>query len=194
MKAVSNLSELCCCDFPYICLTGLKKILGSSDIIEISFKNMKWDIQNCLNFSCKSSNTLFPLFKIPNTCYYFTAPRFEVLRMVKSVSWDVMPCSLLNGYQCYKRTCRLHLHEKSSTLETEAANSLKTLLPVYQIAQCHIPEDSNPQLNYGTVSGTQYIVNTFLFQRTAIFLAALAYWGAYVFIQKHILNWYTVKL
>lgn len=63
----------------------------------------------------------------------------------------------------------------SSTLEIKAADSSKTLVPVYQITQCHIPEDSNPQLNYGIVLGTQNIVNTFLFKWTAIFLAALAY-------------------
>lgn len=57
---------LSCSNFSYICFTELKKILGSH---KISFKYVKWDIHNCLNFSCKCSNTLFPLFKIPNTCH-----------------------------------------------------------------------------------------------------------------------------
>jgi hypothetical protein len=58
--------------------------------------------------------------------------KFEVLMAVNiktAVFWDVMPCSLVDGY---------HVSEESAafisfTLKTEALYSSKTLVRIYQI-------------------------------------------------------------
>jgi hypothetical protein len=54
--------------------------------------------------------------------------------------WDVVPCNLINT----------NILEALSTLKMEAVGSSETLVPIYQSIWCHIPEDSDFQLEFNS--------------------------------------------
>jgi hypothetical protein len=71
--------------------------------------------------------------------------RFEVIRVVNiknAAFWDVMPCSLVDGYQRFEGIFIF------SNLKMETAG----LVPMDQTTQCHIPEDQNCHIEYSVLS------------------------------------------
>jgi hypothetical protein len=77
--------------------------------------------------------------------------RSEVLTAVNfkiTIFWDVMCCSLIDGY-CFRGTCCFH-HQG---LKTEIVCSTKTLVTTYQTAWHHTTQDYN--LNTGKMQSTQ---------------------------------------
>lgn len=76
--------------------------------------------------------------------------RCEVLKMVKvniAVSFDVTSCSLVEIYKLLKKNI-----SPSSTSKSEAVRSTKI---IYQITECHKPEDHSLKFS---VSMSNYIL------------------------------------
>lgn len=80
----------------------------------------------------------------------FRTPYFESRQNIKTsdtiiacfyikitvVFWVVVPCSLVESYKCFGRTCWLHL-------QGTRVNSFETVVTFYQTLQHHLPLDSN---------------------------------------------------
>jgi hypothetical protein len=59
-----------------------------------------------------------------------------------AIFWDLMPCNLVDRYQCFGESSVSIIREKSKhTLMMEAVGSSKMLACIYHRAQGHIPKD-----------------------------------------------------
>jgi hypothetical protein len=56
--------------------------------------------------------------------------------------WNVPSCSLVEGYQLFRKTCSHHDGEEVSTLKMEAAGFLESFCVIYNTTQCDVPEAS----------------------------------------------------
>jgi hypothetical protein len=62
---------------------------------------------------------------------------------------DVLLCSLVGRYQCFLLPGRwMKLRSIYSTRKVAAAGFFETLVPIYQITWCQIPEDRNLTLYF----------------------------------------------
>lgn len=59
--------------------------------------------------------------------------------------WGLMPCSLVDGNQCFGRTCPLHFRVEVNLFypKMEAADSSDSFVYIYQIIRHHVVEDCN---------------------------------------------------
>jgi hypothetical protein len=93
-------------------------------------------------------------------CTVKSHTRYEVFMAVEFqvvVFWIVMPCSVVVGYQCFRRFFCLHL-------QGEAARFSKMLASYCNTTWCHNPEDHNLNTVKPDFKITPWDLKVFLFQ------------------------------
>lgn len=121
------------CSFQYffLCQSSLYSWnIGCQDFkLDDSFKEHTVKIQYTLSACNQGTPMKHMILNHWHHCLYST------------VYWDAMPCSLVDGYQCFRRK---HLHlQGRSTLRRKAASSLETAGNELPDASCHMTQDSN---------------------------------------------------
>lgn len=77
-----------------------------------------------------------------STNYYVGIEVLTVVPVNLTVFWDVMWCSMLGRYWCFRATCSLHHQVKWFIYSDDRITSSQVLLHIYHTTH-HIPEDSN---------------------------------------------------